>query len=82
MCDHVIDALHLEALARVKSKRDGNTTWFKAITDVESDGWLRIIHPSLVDDVPGGVAFLVGERSRGSSSARRSRSTSSRSGTT
>ena len=62
MCDHVIDALHLEALARVKSKRDGKTTWFKAITDVESDGWLRIIHPSLVDDDPGGVAFLVGER--------------------
>ena len=62
MCDHVIDVLHLEALARVKSKRDSNTTWFKAITDVESDGWLRIIHPSLVDDVPGGVAFLVGER--------------------
>ena len=74
MCDHVIDVLHLEALARVKSKRDGNTTWFKAITDVESDGWLRIIHPSLVDDVPAAWRSSWARGSHGSSSARRSRS--------
>jgi hypothetical protein len=59
MCDHVIHCMHLESLVRVKSKRDGSQAWLKNLTDVESDGWLRIIHPTAR---AGGVAFLVGDR--------------------
>jgi hypothetical protein len=59
-CDHVIDCLHLEALARVKTRREnGKRKWFKDLTDVESDGWLRIISPG---EFAGGVAFLVSHR--------------------
>jgi hypothetical protein len=58
-CDHVIDCLHLESLVRVKSKRVGKRTWLKDLTDVESDGWLRITNPGRF---AAGVAFLVSDR--------------------
>jgi hypothetical protein len=50
MCDHVIQCLHLEALVRVKSKRDGGTTWFKTMEAAESKWWLEITNPSAFDD--------------------------------
>jgi hypothetical protein len=61
MCDHTIQCLHLESLVRVKSKRDGNTTWFKTLVDAAPDGWVRIIHPNKYDGVPGAPKYLVGQ---------------------
>jgi hypothetical protein len=44
----------------VKTRREnGKRKWFKDLTDVESDGWLRIISPGVF---AGGVAFLVSHR--------------------
>jgi hypothetical protein len=58
-CDQTLCCLHLEALVRVKSKRDGNRTWLKGLTDVESDGWLRVINPG---NYANGIAFLTSDR--------------------
>jgi hypothetical protein len=58
-CDQTLCCLHLEALVRVKSKRDGNRTWLKGLTDVESDGWLRVINPN---SNANGIAFLTSDR--------------------
>lgn len=62
MCDHVIHCLHLESLVRVKSKREGNTTWFSTIVNAEADGWLRIFAPFAYDYLKsGGPVFLTGK---------------------
>jgi hypothetical protein len=58
LCDHVIHTLHLESLVRVKSKRDGNSAWLKAITDAQPEGWLRITFPNLRSGHP---VFLGGD---------------------
>jgi hypothetical protein len=50
MCDQTIHCLHLEALVRVKSKREGNRTWLATLVNAEPDGWLRIFAPMAYDD--------------------------------
>jgi hypothetical protein len=57
MCDQVIQCLHLESLLRVKSKRDGNSTWFGTLVNAEANGWLRVTNPWR--PVP---VFLVGKQ--------------------
>lgn len=60
-CDQAIQCCHLEALVRVKSKRDGNTTWFRTLVNAEPDGWVRIIHPNKYDPSAAGPKYLVGK---------------------
>ena len=45
LCDAVIHCLNLEALARVKARRDANAAWLKPTTDAEPEGWLRVSYP-------------------------------------
>jgi hypothetical protein len=59
MCDQTIHCLLLEALIRVKSKRDGNTSWLKPLVDANPTGWLRIYYPSAYDRNPAGSRFLA-----------------------
>jgi hypothetical protein len=53
MCDQVLHALHLEAFVRVRSKREGNTTWFTPIVNAEPPKWLSIRTPWSPDMLVG-----------------------------
>ena len=56
-CDHVIHALHLEALLFSKKKRDpADLSWLTSTVAAHPKGWLRIYVPIW----PGGEAYLGG----------------------